>query len=274
MTSDGRRHDDLERRLERFLADTAPPIPVEVLDEVVSTIPRTPRERRTRLPAWADRLLPLVGTSAAIAVVTVALMARPGFGPGRPTPSPSWTGPPRFWHAQAEFVITFAGANPAPDRYGNPDVWSYRQGVMGASLQFPTTLLTTFDTLQSRWMTPPFTNLFVSRSLGAVTLHPWSDGATTDRAAVVAWTSPIAGAVIAEGAFHELQRPCAVADTPVEVTVHRDAEVVWSATLATGTEQFRLELDVDAGTVLSFVVSPDGNANCDGTDLSLAIRTP
>ena len=279
--SDGRpRDDDLARRLERFLAETAPALPAEVLEDVVARIPRTPREQTGRIWPRSLRLVPVLGIVAAVAVVVSLNLPRvfaPGSSPsaaagpsGSPSPAPV---APRRWDPQADFVIAAGGANPAPDGYGNPDVWAYRQGIVGETLQFPASVMTDYDTELPKWQTDGFGNLFVLRSDGVLTLHPWSDGSTLDLAAIVTWTSPMQGPVTAEGFFRALQRPCEVPDSPVEVAVHRDAEVVWTQTLASGSQLFRLDLDVDVGTTLSFVVGPRGNANCDGTDLSLEIRT-
>jgi hypothetical protein len=88
--------DELEARLESWLADTARPMPQELLDEIVAAVPRVDRPAfRAEFPSGRRWRLAL-GAVAAVLVVAVGLgsLLRVPFAPGAsPTPSAPSSGP-------------------------------------------------------------------------------------------------------------------------------------------------------------------------------------
>jgi hypothetical protein len=269
--------DQLERQLQRWLADTAQPMPRELLEEIVADVPRLPQGGATGRfrpgPRW---LVPgvAVAVTLVVAFATLANFAPrlgPGALPSSGTLTPT-TGAAQIWDPHADFVTQGPGANPSPDRYGNADVWSYRYTISGDHDPEAAFRLGSFDPATGSWTAAGLTNLLVARHEPGIVLHPWTDGRIS-RSAIVAWTSPIDGEISVEGRFLKLQTPCEVPANGVTVSVDLDRSTLWSETLVTGSRPVELLVTVQRGATLSFIADARANANCDGVQLELRIST-
>src|SRR5688500_1358920 len=99
----------LEREVERWLAETARPMPPELLEEVLADVPRAPQAGSTGRFGSRPRWLVPGAIAALTLVVAVAVVAnlRPSLGPGGvPTHgnSPAPSGIPLAWDPFEDFV--------------------------------------------------------------------------------------------------------------------------------------------------------------------------
>ncbi len=265
-------NDDLEARLERFLVETARPLPAEVLEDVVAQLGRIRQERERRRRGLA-LAIPAFG-AVAVVLMLVAVNLGPSIPPAAvPSPSgePSVMGTPLLtWDVLADFRRTSPGANPAPDRHGNPAVWSYAYAATPESPAAPA-LLTVFADDIDKWSEPSFVNLHVDPGDRGVVLHPY--GSTADgQAILVRWVSPVEGIVSIRGSFANMQGCGAIPADGVTVSIQHDGRAIISESIGNlGIRSFDLEATVTAGSVLEWVVEPRSNSNCDSTDLVLEL---
>jgi hypothetical protein len=277
MSSD----DQLERQVERWLAETARPMPPELLDDVLLELPRT--SRRSWRPAgipWRARRPVLAVGIAAVLIVAVGLAGNAvpflqrwlPAGAGSPAP----TGLVRTWDPAADFRVGSLAANPSDDAYGNAGVWAYLYGPSTAQDPASYALMPTFNVKLDQWWVPAFRtlNIYPNPDGTALELHSFRTGNEGIRTAILRWTSPVAAQVRLHAQF-TLGQTCQVQGDGVIVSVDDAATRLWTAAIpAHETRTFDTTIAVETGAPLYVVVEPGADSNCDTTTLVLRISTP
>ena len=187
----------------------------------------------------------------------------------------------RLWNPGTDWRSSPDHANPSPDRYGNPDVWSYLAST--TLLHDPSTysLLPGFSELDGReqWDAPGFVNLLVGHVSGttAMAMHSYGGrigGDTSGRSATLGWTSPIDGAVRVSGSVS--LPDLSVCDVPVMGSVwsiYKGASTLESTVLAPGGgASFDLTTTVSKGETLYFIHDPGFDSHCDMLVVNLEIE--
>lgn len=274
--------DQLERRVEQWLAETARPMPPEILDDVLLELPRVARRSWPRIETPWRRLRPAlaVGLVAAL-IVTVGLagnaipfLQRWFPAGGSATPGPAAVA--RVWDPYADFEVGSHAANPSGDAYGNPGVWAYLYGPGTSREPAGYVLMPSFDTSTNRWTVPGFQTLeiYPVSDGTAVELHPFKTGNEGARTAILRWTSPVAAQVSVRARFI-VGQTCPVRGDGVIASIDDGATRLWTADVPEGdTASFDSTVVVQPGSTLYFVVEPGIDSNCDTTTLVLRIATP
>jgi len=270
--------DQLERQVERWLAEMARPMPPGLLDDVLLELPGT--RRRSWVPAgipWRARRPVLAVAVAAVLIVAVGLagsavpILQRWLPAGGQSSAP--TGLVRTWDAAADFRLGSLGVNPSDDAYGNAGVWAYLYGASTAHDPAGYVPMPSFDTSRDQWVVPGFETLGINPDGSALELHPFRSGNEGIRTAILRWTSPITGPVRLHAEFTAGQT-CQVAGDGVIVSVDEAATRLWSEVVpAQQTRIFDTTLPVAVGTQLHFVVEPGADSICDTTTLILRIST-
>ena len=189
-------------------------------------------------------------------------------------------GEPRMsWDPAQDWLDYPNQANPTPDRYGNPGVWSY---MASTSLTHdPSTyyLLPTYREEGERWYVPGLINLFVEHSYPgspAVALHSYGGRVVSfGYDAILAWTSPVNARVSISG---QVETP------PLEVCPSGDG-LVWSIDQGSenlfeysipegGSVAFDVKTTVTAGETIYFIHDPGWDSDCDLAVTTMQITTP
>lgn len=277
MTND----EQLERQVERWLAETARPMPAELLNDVLLELPRS--SRRSWPPAsfpWR-RFRPVLGVGLAAAVIVAVGVAGnaipllqawlpPG---GSATPPPSALA--RVWDPAADFQVGSHASNPSGDAYGNPGVWAYLYGPGTAREPAGYTPMPSFDAGLDQWWVPGFDTLKIYRNGDGtgLELHPFRTDNEGIRTAILRWTSPVDGQMQVRAQFI-LRQVCQVAAGGTTVSVDDAASRLWTADIpAQQAGSFETTIAVRRGSTLFFVVEPGSDSNCDTTTLVLRITT-
>jgi hypothetical protein len=274
--------DQLERQVERWLAETARPMPPGLLDDVLLELPGTPR--RAWLPAgipWRTRRPVLAVGMAAVLIVAVGLAggAIPYLQRWLPAgggESPAPTGVARRWDPAADFRVGSLAANPSDDAYGHTGVWTYLYGTSTAPDPSGDVAMPSFDASRDQWVVPGFETLGISRSADGtgLLLHPFRTGNEGIRTAILRWTSPVTGEVRVHAQF-TLGQTCQVSGDGAIVSVDDSATRLWTAAIPPHqTRTFDTTIRVEIGTPIHVVVEPGADSNCDTTSLALRISTP
>lgn len=229
----------------------------------------------------------LVTTKGVSAAITPAQQTRP---------ARSAAGPPgnySMWDLASEFGITTA--NPQPDSYGDPGVWSFLQGnVLSDPSTF--TLLPSFtsqtfdvhglDSWQGAFYSNPSAFLPI---IGINASGTEVDGSTSsvaagifwpkneilvhpspDSDAIVGWTSPVNMTVTVTAILAKLDRSCG---SGITWQLADGGAVLGGGTIsAGGNPQATVQtLPVTAGTTLYLEVGPTQNYYCDSTGVSFTV---
>ena len=275
MNNDGDR--DLERRLDKWLSETAKPAPAELAEDVLLVLSR--QERGGWFVGLADRFgsgrsgrgLRLVATAAAV-VIVVGAAATLGRAQLQSAIGPSPTAIANVWDPAADFRAGADASNPSPDRYGHPDVWSYRY-ALGADVDpSRAPLLTAFDFGESSWLAPAAGSIRLGVTAGSIRFQP-AAAAPDGPKVLLVWASPISGGVRVHGTF-AIPATCLAGEGRIRASVDRGAVSHWVADVIAGSsDAFDFETEVDPGVSLSFVVVGLANPSCEATTLSLAISS-
>lgn len=275
MNDDGDRH--LERRLDEWLAATAKPAPPELAEDVLLVLPR--QERGGWLGRLADEFgsgrsgkgLRLVATAAAV-VVVVGVAATLGRAQLPSGSEPSRTPVEIAWDPAADFRAGADATNPSPDRYGHPNVWSYRY-ALGADVDpSRAPLLTAFDFGESSWLAPAAGSIRLGVTAGAIRYQP-AAAAPDGPKVLLVWASPISGEVRVHGTF-AIPATCLAGEGRIRASVDRGAVSHWVADVVAGSsDSFDFQTEVGPGVSLAFAVVGLANPSCEATTLSLAISS-
>ena len=193
------------------------------------------------------------------------------------------------WDLAADFQLSPNQANPAPDRYGNPGVWSYRTGLRGDPATY--LLMSTFtdarheidglETWSGTSLPPDFVPhvginasgadadyLGIHWPAGRILVHP-HDGL---HAAVIAWTSPITDNVNVRGRAKLAQLPgCG---NGISWSIWRGYDPLLGGVVPPGepAERWQTRVAVEEGETIYLIIDArSGNFTCDSTDLGLKI---
>jgi hypothetical protein len=278
MSSD----DQLERQVERWLAETARPMPPELLDDVLLELPRT--RRRSLAPAgipWRARRPVLAVAIAAVLIVAIGVVGSAFPFLQRPLPagigeSLAPAGLVRTWDPAADFRVGSLAANPSDDAYGNSGVWAYLYGPSIARDPGGYALMPSFNESLDQWWVPGFRtlNIYPTPDRTALVLHSFRTGNEGVRTAILRWTSPVAARVRVRAQF-TLGQTCQVTGDGAIVSVDDAATRLWTAAIPPHqTRTFDTTIRVETGTTLYVVVEPGADSNCDATTLALRISTP
>jgi hypothetical protein len=285
-----RSDDDLERLLEDWLDAEARPMPQPVLESSLEAVTRTnqvgPLGRAGQKP-WIRLAAPILAVAAVVLlIVTGPTILRDlggwiGLQPGGPGPTES-AGTPQTWDAAVDFGRPPDHANPAPDRYGNPDVWSYLRSTYDLHNPGIYVTLPNFQVTEAgadQWYERDLLNLFVAypQNSPSLSVHPWSDGDPDhNHNAIVGWISPASGWFRVTASAHLEATECSEAADGVTFTVDQNAAVLRAASVSIGDGARVLEVQtlLEAGDGLYFVVAPGADAHCDTTDLTITITGP
>lgn len=276
-----------ERLLEDWLDDEARPMPQHVLEAALEAVSRTTqvgRKGRFAVP-WLDQRVLAVGMAAAVFVL--AVIAAPFiaenldglFGPqpgGGPDGSP---GEAQVWDPAADFRGSPNQLNPSPDRYGNPDVWSYLRSASDAHDPAGYSALPDFEVVNGNamlWYERDLFSLLIGhrREEPTIWFHPWSDGnRANNHHAVLGWRSPVTGIVTLSGRVEHTEPTCIVGLTDgTTFSIDHEGTTLRTIVVTPGErEAFEVTALVASGEALYFVVDPGRASNCDNTSLQLTI---
>ncbi|HJT64699.1 MAG TPA: hypothetical protein VJ839_08020 [Candidatus Limnocylindria bacterium] len=274
---------DIERQLEDWLNDEARPMPPHVLESSLEAVSRTTQVGgRPRFGIRLNqRLLMLAATAAVLVLVvlggpTILVNLAGLFGPqpgAGPTSTPTHV---LLWDPAADFLEPPNQQNPSPDRYGNERVWGYMRSWDGQYEADRFFALPNFDVALLQWYERDLVNLHVSRGPTGndISLHGWSDGnRSNNRAAILAWRSPISGSVTVSGTV-EAEDDCPDPADGVFFSVARDAETLEAFHLALGQgRSFRFQTTIEVGQQLYFINDPGADSSCDTAVLLVAITS-
>lgn len=275
-----RSDEEFERVLEDWLEESARPMPHDVLESSLETVARTGQEKRGRTgPIWLrSRPMGLLAAAAVLILVvlagglTVNLVVSIG-----PSESAS-AGIPQTWDPSADFGLAPPRQNPGPDRYGNPAVWSYLRTPAAEHDPASYFLLPDFANPLptfggAAWYDANYLNLLIGKRAAsdATYLHPWSDGPMR-KDAILGWTSPISGEITIEGTVARAQHSCPVDAGDITFSVERGMVSLKQIMLGFAQNaEFSLTTSVTVGESLYFIVDAGADANCDLTELRVAI---
>lgn len=206
----------------------------------------------------------------------------------------------KTWSLASDFAVAPNQANPSPDGYGNPSVWSFRQSASPAHVPAEYALLANFvpelvgvaglQSWQGTEVLDPSANLpQVNFNSLTTTVFPNGlaiPGRTIDvhpfgtRLAVVAWRSPIAGTVAVSGGVVDRDGSCG---DGFDWSVDKGSATLAGAAVGNGaSQQFAAgtggsalsSVGVAVGDVLYFTVGPGarGDYQCDSTGLDITIQ--
>ena len=183
------------------------------------------------------------------------------------------------WNAAADFAKAPNAANPGRDRYGNT-TWFYLYSRTTAHEPSDYQLLTHFQALDPSlevWHSvpnPPFSHagVMVGWSFGRITIHPGNPNLRQN--AIVGWRSPITASVRVSATVWHNQNTCAVPQNGILWSIDQGASTLRSGRLAPG-ESITVDLttSVAVNDALYVVVDADGNSECDGTFVDLALAS-
>jgi hypothetical protein len=273
-----------ERQVEEWLDAEARPMPPHVLESALEAVARTTqvgRKGRFGVP-WLNQRFLAVGMAAAVvvlAVIAAPLIAENLDGLFGPQPGGGPDGSPReaqAWNPATDYRLPPNQVNPSPDRYGNPEVWSYVRSTDGDHTPERYFLLPNFHVDTGDWYERDFVNLIVGYSQPdhAMSLHGWSDGnPANNRFAILAWRSPISGAVTLRGAAWSDWPDCGAESADgITFFIERETETLATFHLALGdSHSFNVTTSVEVGETLYFINDPGADARCDTALLRLAI---
>jgi hypothetical protein len=274
--------DRLKERVEQWLADTAQPIPAEVVEDILRELPGQgrawPWTRSSRRWAW-----PVAVGAAAVLIVGLGLAAKTPFlqallpGAGGRSPAASVT--IMAWDPALDFGLGREARNPAADGFGNLGTWRYLYGETEALDPATFSLMPDFDVGDGAWSVPGLLNLRIYRSGGptepedTIELHPFRTDNEGTKPAILGWTSPISARVSVHAAF-VLRQVCDVPADGVLVHLAHDAASIWSAEIpALQQATYDGTMTVERGESLYVVVSPGEDSSCDTTTLTLRVST-
>lgn len=203
-----------------------------------------------------------------------------------------------LWVLNEDFLTFPDQANPNPDRYDNPDTWSYL-AAEAETINDPST----YESMrfynvgvgqhagQQGWEFGPvaqhstpwaYPSVHSSRSGSPVSLHPGFPGRDPEYA-IVAWTSPFAGSVQITGSVWDGDEaglpgsgcPTWLVDGVTwEIRSGPDGRIVAQGQIADGGHQSfpqGLAVDVSPGSEIWFAIGPDSNFYCDATRTSIVL---
>jgi hypothetical protein len=264
--------DDLERELETRLAEHAPPAPPHILGAVMTRIERVPQVAvpGSRSP-WLGRAA-IVAAAASVVLVAVLwgpdLLHRlaPGIGTGSVGGGPT---PAMAWDARLQFRGSPDQVNPAPDGYGNQAVFSYLTNLGAVNDPTRYRLLGDFNAGADRWYDASLPGLYLGASpLDRLEAHP-TGGGSGSHAAILGWRSPVDASVVVTGSV-EVDASCG---DGILFSIDQGSSTIEQLALPTGLRQFAVDVDVDIGQALYFIVEPGADDACDTTWLTVAVRT-
>ena len=218
--------------------------------------------------------------AAVLMVAGLAFATTSAHGHGRPR-----------WDVAADFRTAPNQANPSPDRFGHPGVWSYMFSPTGKQSPAAYQLLPAFDTdkfevpgLESWWgqnvststddLLPAVginatghqvTTMNIHWPAGAVLVHPW-DG----QPVIIGWRSPVPGNIFVTGAVALAQHPnCG---TGIAWALDLGARTLRHGAITQRKRQaWALRIHLKEGNSLYLVIAPRAGFACDSTLVTLTI---
>jgi hypothetical protein len=259
---------DLERELEAWLSESASPMPDRLAESIADVPARHGQVSGRARPIWMRRV---AFASALAATVVVLAIVSPIIVQRTQTFFGSASSPPTFtWDAVLNFREAPNQLNPSPDSYGNPAVWSYLRSQSTAHDPSEYIPFADFEPSgEKNWYDADYVNLFVGLAPGddRLTLHPWG-GSDDVRASIVAWRSPVDGAVTMRG---DVQGDRSCGDGTI-LSIDQASTTLESIDVHRGVAAFEVRADVTEGDTLYFRVDPGNSSNCDSTWLRLQIE--
>lgn len=190
----------------------------------------------------------------------------------------SHPGPASFWEPAQDFLFSPDQANPSPDSYGNPGVWSYMSSPTLSHDPGSYELLPRYPE-DNRWDHPDYVNLLIGvrRTVPpTLAMHSWGGreaGENVGRSAILAWTSPIAGKVIVRGTITLPPLALCPIGTGSIWSIDKGSDTLHSTTLpGGGSTAFELSTEIGMGETLYFVHDPGENSFCDTASVALTIE--
>ena len=182
------------------------------------------------------------------------------------------------WDPVADFHRSPAQANPSPDAYGHPDVWTYLASSSFDHDPAGYDLLPHYslvDAGRQQWDSPEFINLLVAHVEGerSLLLHSFGGNGSAARSATLGWRSPVAGEVTVRG-WVELSDPnCSAVTGGVIFWVDQGSHTLQRFVVPAAHRQaIDMTATVTPGEQLYFIVDPGLDSNCDSTLLQLSIE--
>jgi hypothetical protein len=198
----------------------------------------------------------------------------------------------QVWDLASDFRIAPDQANPNPDAYGHRRVWFFLEGARPRGGQKDTKLATFVPDAfgvqgLEQWVgdfvsTGPLDRLpavginatgsdqhpeAIVWPAGTIRVHPLSD-----KSVLVAWRSPVSGAVHVDAQFSDLDSSCG---NGIAWQLDQGRSTLASGRLPNGgsPQSASVDASVERGTSLYAVVDSVGEDGCDSTGLSFTVQT-
>lgn len=260
-----KRDQNLERQVEEWFDAEARAMPQQVLEASLEQVARTRQVGQRRRPAWlTPRWTAPVAAAALLALVVVAGgLAVDRFGSllASSSPAPSGSPPPVLrWDARHDLERWSNRLNPAPDAYGNADVWSYLlvDRTHSSATYLP---LTQFD---GQIWSDEAGQLSGYLGNGGIVLHPGVEV----KYVALGWRSPIAGEVTITGYVGLVDLGCISVGSGIRLQIRQGSDELRAIRLDSGgADRFELTTRMSAGDSLYFMVDPGQDNLCDSTRL-------
>ena len=184
-----------------------------------------------------------------------------------------------WWDAAADFRVSPNQANPSPDRYTNPGVWSYLASASFAHNPGAYSLMPNYSIDGLQWNDPAYVNLLVGISptyRPLIVMHSYGGRVINDgRMAILAWTSPISSSVTVRGSVELPDLSACSTGGGIIWSIDKGTQALSQSVLpAGGSDNFRLIVKVVKGDTLYFIHDPGFDSNCDSASVNLVISSP